>query len=210
MPSQTFFNLPQEKRDRIIDAALEELSQNFFANASIARIVEEAGISRGSFYQYFDDLFDLYKYLFTLIGEEKINYINDFNKTLQQADFMTVIRALYSAGISFAREHPKYARLGVNFHKEDAQFRARIMGDLAEMSLQYFEKLLQDGQKRGEVDSGVDVKVAAFLFHTVHIAIMEHSLQHHDPEYLWAEEGGFMTIAEKALYILENGLKVRA
>ncbi|EEG78721.1 TetR/AcrR family transcriptional regulator [Dethiobacter alkaliphilus] len=210
MPNQTFFNLPQEKRDRIIDAALEELSQNLFANASIARIVEEAGISRGSFYQYFNDLFDLYNYLFTLIGEEKINYINDFNKTLQQADFMTVIRALYSAGISFAREHPKYARLGVNFYKEDAQFRARIMGDLAEMSLQYFEKLLQDGQKRGEVDSGVDVKVAAFLFHTVHIAIMEHSLQHHDPEYLWAEEGGFMTIAEKALYILENGLKVRA
>ena len=208
MPSQTFFNLPQEKRDRIIAAALDELAESTFDSASIAGIVENAGISRGSFYQYFSDLTDLYKYIYSLIGEKKIHYINQAKEVSPKDDFMSIIRVLYSAGIRFASEHPQYAKLGVNFFKENAEFRKMIMGEFSDMSLQYFEGLLQKGQDRGEVDAGVDVKVAAFLFHSVHLAIVEYSLQEHGAEHLFSPEG-FMPMADKVLYILENGLKVR-
>lgn len=63
MVSTTFLNLKEEKQDRIIQAALEEFSENSFSDASITSIVKKAKISRGSFYQYFGNKENLYQYL---------------------------------------------------------------------------------------------------------------------------------------------------
>lgn len=63
MPKETFHNLPDKKRKRIIDAARDELSAHDFSELSINRIVKDASISRGSFYMYFDDKHDLMEYL---------------------------------------------------------------------------------------------------------------------------------------------------
>ena len=71
MPKQTFLNLPAEKREQIVDAAVEEFAANGFENASTNRIIANSGISKGSFYQYFEDKQDVFDYLVTLLGEEK-------------------------------------------------------------------------------------------------------------------------------------------
>ena len=63
MPSSTFFRLPEEKRQRLLDAAWEEFSRVSFADASINQIIHAASISRGSFYQYFTDKEDLTTYM---------------------------------------------------------------------------------------------------------------------------------------------------
>ena len=63
MPSSTFFRLPEEKRQRLLDAAWEEFSRVSFADASINQIIHAANISRGSFYQYFTDKEDLTAYM---------------------------------------------------------------------------------------------------------------------------------------------------
>lgn len=63
MPSQTFFNLPKEKQDRIMAAARGEFFTHSFDEASINRLIKAAGIPRGSFYQYFADKEDVYFYL---------------------------------------------------------------------------------------------------------------------------------------------------
>ncbi|MGV7115222.1 TetR/AcrR family transcriptional regulator [Paenibacillus kyungheensis] len=63
MPTQTFFNLPKEKRKGLIDAAFKEFSRASLADASISNIIKEACIPRGSFYQYFDDKADIFFYI---------------------------------------------------------------------------------------------------------------------------------------------------
>ena len=63
MISPTFQNLKEDKKNRIIDAALEEFSTRPFNEASITNIVKNADISRGSFYQYFGNKENIYKYL---------------------------------------------------------------------------------------------------------------------------------------------------
>ena len=63
MPSNTFFRLPEEKRQRLLNAAWEEFSRVSFADASINQIIHAANISRGSFYQYFTDKEDLTAYM---------------------------------------------------------------------------------------------------------------------------------------------------
>jgi len=53
MPTETFFNLPKEKQRRILDAAKKEFSRTSLKEASIANVIKDAEIPRGSFYQYF-------------------------------------------------------------------------------------------------------------------------------------------------------------
>ena len=68
MPTDTFFNLSDEKKRRILEAAIDEFAEYRFSDASINRIVKNADISRGSFYQYFLDKEDLYLFIMQVIG----------------------------------------------------------------------------------------------------------------------------------------------
>lgn len=63
MVKKTFYNLSAEKRERITNAVKKEFAQNPKEKVSINRIIKEANISRGSFYQYFDDKVDLVELL---------------------------------------------------------------------------------------------------------------------------------------------------
>lgn len=63
MPTERFYNLPEEKRTRIIHAVYEEMCRVPFDELSINKIVQRAEIPRGSFYQYFKDKEELLSYM---------------------------------------------------------------------------------------------------------------------------------------------------
>lgn len=63
MVSNTFEHLSEDKKLRIEQAVLHEFSTYALAQAQVARIVAEAGIARGAFYKYFDNLTDAYHYV---------------------------------------------------------------------------------------------------------------------------------------------------
>lgn len=85
MPSATFERLPNEKKERLIQAAIEEFSRVPYHDASINMIIEKAGIPRGSFYQYFKDKEDLYQYLLQSY-KEKMKQLIDKNIELYHGD----------------------------------------------------------------------------------------------------------------------------
>lgn len=63
MPTQTFNNLAEEKKQRIFNALYLELRRVPFPEMSINQVIKNAEIPRGSFYQYFenkDDAFDFF------------------------------------------------------------------------------------------------------------------------------------------------------
>ena len=70
MPTNTFFNLPIEKKKNIMNAAKSEFVEYSFYDASINRIIKNAGISRGSFYMYFENKEDLFLYILDGYREE--------------------------------------------------------------------------------------------------------------------------------------------
>ena len=74
MPTDTFNKLPEEKKTKVILAAKKEFTRASLKEASIKNIVEEAGIARGSFYQYFESKEDLLQYLLKEHVEE-MNWI---------------------------------------------------------------------------------------------------------------------------------------
>jgi AcrR family transcriptional regulator len=60
MPFERFARLTQEKRERILEVAAQEFSENGFQGASINRILERAEMSKGAAYYYFADKADLF------------------------------------------------------------------------------------------------------------------------------------------------------
>lgn len=72
MIKQTFYNLPDDKKQRITEAIIKELEEYSYNDISINRIVKNASISRGSFYQYFDDKADLLRVILEGFSDELI------------------------------------------------------------------------------------------------------------------------------------------
>lgn len=80
MPKETFYRLPDEKRERIMAAAEREFLENSFEAASINRIIKEVAIPRGSFYQYFEDKKDIFLYIVSTHKNEAFGFVESFIK----------------------------------------------------------------------------------------------------------------------------------
>ncbi len=79
MPTKTFFNLPEEKRQKLLEAIHGEFSRVPFDEISINQIIRTAGIPRGSFYQYFEGKQDMLQYL-----------LADYRKMLERHALMSL------------------------------------------------------------------------------------------------------------------------
>ena len=77
MPKEVFFNLSDEKRDNITSILKDEFRSKPFYKVNVKDIVEKAGIARGSFYQYFENLEDAY---FTILNKETVDVHELFMK----------------------------------------------------------------------------------------------------------------------------------
>ncbi|MDD6401868.1 MAG: TetR/AcrR family transcriptional regulator [Lachnospiraceae bacterium] len=90
MPTERFFNLPDEKRKRIIHAAHEEMGRVLYDQISINKIIQRADIPRGSFYQYFANLDDLLSYMMEDFQEQLYEIIAETLKSVDGDAFKTV------------------------------------------------------------------------------------------------------------------------
>lgn len=82
MSTETFLRLPEEKRNRVLDAAWAEFTRVRYTDVSINKIILKAKIPRGSFYQYFRDKEDLFAYL---LGDIRTQVATLFTGLLQEA-----------------------------------------------------------------------------------------------------------------------------
>ena len=84
MPSTTFFNLPLDKQKKIINAAQLEFSNHPYSEVSINKIIKNAEISRGSFYVYFADKYDLLDFLLSQFKNKIKNEVKRFSQEVNQ------------------------------------------------------------------------------------------------------------------------------
>jgi AcrR family transcriptional regulator len=94
MAKQTFLNLPEDKRNMVVNALKKEFSRVPLKDALVSNIIIDAKIPRGSFYQYFNDIEDAFYYI---IGE----YSKDIKRKLlehlekNKGDIILSYRELY-------------------------------------------------------------------------------------------------------------------
>lgn len=100
MVHTTFRNLDEVKREKILDAARNEFCNAPLSNARISRIISAAGISRGSFYQYFDTLEDLEKVILEDIRERKKKFFRD-SFASAKGDLFEAFTAIFDSEYDF-------------------------------------------------------------------------------------------------------------
>ncbi|QQZ08993.1 TetR/AcrR family transcriptional regulator [Heyndrickxia vini] len=140
MPKQTFFHLSKDKQETLIKSAKEEFSRVPLHDASIANIIKNAGIPRGSFYQYFEDKEDLYFYLLNQLSKKNAERFISILKEKDGDIFDTFIESFqFLIKVHKNPEHKgffKNAFLNMNYKLENT-----LMNNLYEESQkkQYFD-----------------------------------------------------------------------
>lgn len=162
MPKDTFFRLPEEKKERILQAAVREFSSVIFTDASINRIIREAQIPRGSFYQYFEGKEDLYLYLIEYISEEKREI---FSRYMEQTKggFFETIEASVPAVFQWARERPEYYRIGYFLLQDQSEFIRNLVKRM-DTAQAWMYGLLKADQQDGKIRPDVDLHLVMDMY----------------------------------------------
>lgn len=166
MPKPTFFNLKKEKRRALIEAAKKEFSRASLCEASISNILKEAGIPRGSFYQYFADKEDAFYYLLNEYMTENharfVAYLKRYD-----GDLFDTMTALFQSvlEVSQDQEHHRFIRnvilLNMNY-----KVRNILVQPLNEESFHRYREISQLVNTRN-----LDIEGERELFHVLQIII---------------------------------------
>ena len=163
MPKETFFNLSEEKKQRIFDAAVQEFATRRFSEASLNQIVKAAQIPWGSFYQYFSGEEDLYLYMLDRISGEKREIARHSETLDREADFFEICIQTIKATFEWSRHNPQYIQIAILMEIDNSEFIAKIRSSLSES----FGKLVERDKERGLIKPDVDSDLVGDMIYTL-------------------------------------------
>ena len=162
MPRARFHRLPPKQQQAILRAALDEFATHGFSNASLNRIIDAAGISKGSMYYYFDSKEELYAHvarvelsrLFEATGPFPVPTVQDpdeFWPTLE--DYYRRIMAAFAAS-------PQLAALARDWLLASASpTLQRAQKEMEGALVPWFEQALNVGQRVRAVRKDVPARL---------------------------------------------------
>lgn len=165
MPKATFLNLPDEKRRRIAELAIDEFARQPYARVSISRLVAGAGIAKGSFYQYFENKLDLYRWLlFDYVAAQKLAFLRA-HPPPAGSDFFEQLEHIFLFAMKFGLAHPRLSRVAaaVWHHDPADQELAELTEELDQLRRSNLRAILQQGVESGQVRPDIDLDLAADL-----------------------------------------------
>lgn len=167
MPKQTFLNLSEQKRDSIEQAALDEFSQHGFDASNMNRIVAQSNIAKGSFYQYFDDKWDLYLYLIDMLYRKKMKCIEPVLRDYKKHSFIHNLSELFRLGFSFAQSDPKLHLLHQDYLNKQRSVSEAFRKKHQPEANDIYVRLLSHAKMRGEVRDELNIELSSFFISTL-------------------------------------------
>jgi AcrR family transcriptional regulator len=171
--SEAFGRIDEQKRQRILDAALDEFGANGYRSASVNRIVKAANISKGSLFHYFGAKQGLFDAIVDAAIHKVKDYLRDTREQTRSMDIFTRLERFLMAGFQFIDTRPKLA--AIYFHAlytSQSPFGLEKLRSIQYMGLQFIEDLLMEAQERGEVRSDLDRAMVSFMINAVFERLM--------------------------------------
>lgn len=199
MIKQTFYNLPETKRERIYQAIKTEFDRVPLDKISINSIIKEANISRGSFYQYFDDKGDLYD----IFADRIMDSIKEcFTNTLvkYKGDLFATMEEVMSQHFTKVSQ-PKAKSQMQKFVPGVSVNSKSILDRICERSITYFNELIPniDTRKFSFDNSPEDIRI---LFEML-MSISKNAI--FDVLFMDIDTDEAIKILNKKLKIIKNG-----
>jgi AcrR family transcriptional regulator len=160
----TFRHLPADKQERVLDAALAEFAEQGYQAASLNRVVAQAGIAKGSLYQYFPNKEGIFNYIFQQALQRVRRTLTSVKEETLEENFFIRLEKSLLAGVRFSREHPKIFSLylKIQFDK-NVPFREEFLAAVRRYATEYFASLVRRARARGELRPGVPNAAVLFL-----------------------------------------------
>jgi len=210
MPKQTFLNLPEEKRQAVVNAAVEEFAEYGFEGSSINRIVANSGISKGSFYQYFADKMDVFRYLMDLLANEKMEFFKDKHPPSTNLDTFDYFRWMIKTGMEFSSARPRLVQAISRVLLVEGMYYGKDFAEYRKMTTDGLVVMIGQAMKNGEVDPSVDVDLAVMVMDTwmnaITTYIMKEGMKQKDI-MKWIRSAKTQETMDKMLYVMEYGLR---
>jgi AcrR family transcriptional regulator len=210
MPKQTFFNLPPEKRETIMNAAIEEFAEYGLENASTNRIVKNSGIAKGSFYQYFEDKQDVFMHLLDWIEQEEFRFFKDQRPPNRNMDVFHYYRWMVKTGMEFGLAHPRAIQAAWRVLLGEGLYYGKNLAKYREKTTQALTMMIRAAMERGEVDPSVDVELAVMVMETWSNAITNYVLNEGMKQkdvVKWMRSPKTQETIDKLFYVMEYGLR---
>jgi AcrR family transcriptional regulator len=204
MPSATFTNLPPDKRQRILDAAIKEFGARCLLEANLANIVKDAKISRGSLYQYFPSKSDLYVYVFDSLRSDRAEYVRPAFIYYKKDSFMRFFEEFYLRDSEFLLMHPPHIELGKMLYSGTDSVSRGLIHRLQTRYREWFFSAIEYDIDHGIIDTIVDASILTdlcvhfvtdiFIFQSIHEQLSLRNIREH---------------LKMTLYILQNGINAK-
>lgn len=156
MPTEVWRNLRPERRDRVLAAAMAEFGERGFSAGSLNVVAREAGVAKGSLFQYFDDKLDLY----STVCAEATHRIRSHMETRMAAvlvaepdlPFFEFLAVLADEWSTYFATHPLERGITAATNLEiDSAVRQAVRGVAQQHYLDVFRPLVAEGVRRGDV-----------------------------------------------------------
>ena len=165
MPTITFNNLPEEKKNIIIEASIKEFKRALLTDASINKIIKDANISRGSFYTYFKDINDLYEYSINKY-KEKIKKIIKQAVKETNGDLFKTTKESYNKILKICtKDKQLFKNIFLNFN-----YNISVRNQICEENLESKYKLVELISKTNK--ENLNIKTEEELFYIIDIIIV--------------------------------------
>ena len=205
MPTTTWANLDATKREKILQAAMREFGARGFSAGSINVIAREAGIAKGSVFQYFVDKADLYAH----VSEHVSRTVRDeFTVTMlrraeEHHDLFRMLRTILTDWVAYFRAHPleREVFFAITF-EVDAETRRAVRRVVNTHQLEVLGALVAAAERSGQLREGVsrDHLLGALLLLVPHLATAPFSPEL-DPVLELAQRQGFDLEAAVSGYV---------
>ena len=152
-----------DRRNKVIQTAIDEFSGLGFENANINVIAKKAGISIGLMYKYFETKEDL----FILCLEETISELHAVIEAVLQSDDKILVRAekLIRAIQQTSGRESRYVKLYNEITKLSDEKQVRYYADRIEgISYEAYAGFLKRAKEEGDIRSDLDERMFAFFF----------------------------------------------
>lgn len=167
MPTQTFWNLPHEKRDALVAVALDEFAGCSYQAASLSRIVARAGIAKGSMYQYFSDKRDLFLFLVAHAAERYYALLRAEEPPPDYRGFFALMRWQMSVGVRVCLREPQLVALLFRARADALPFRSETLEQVRRAGREHIRGYVDRAIAAGEIAPWVTADVATFVIEAV-------------------------------------------
>jgi AcrR family transcriptional regulator len=177
VPTSTWRNLPAQKRERVLDAAMAEFGARGFSSASLNVVAREAGVAKGSLFAYFEDKLDLYAHVCEAcslrVREAMIAALHQRASEVGEQLF-PLLRAVLVDWVEYFAGHPleRGVTLAMNFEM-DPEIRPTVRAVVNHHYLEVLQPLLERAATSGELRDDVDTAhlLALLVLLLPHVAL---------------------------------------